>query len=160
MSLVPVGVLSLPCCPPAHPSTQVVTDTTKYMEKQQSQAQDGAVSSWVPSPQQPAQSVKKHRKVPCTSYKPDGFGSFFDATAEFQHSVFVILDLFPNDLDQRKTVLDVAIDPDEHLRYRREVIRRKFDDYTDHLSDYDSLVERRSLRRRRGRSQRMRIMAL
>ena len=115
------------------------------MEKQQSQGQDGAVSSWLPSPQQPAQPVKKHRKVPWTSYKPDGFGSFFDTTAEIQHKVFVILDLFPNDLDlESKTALDVAIDPDEHLRCRRsnrEVIRRKFDDYTDHLSDYDSLVD-------------------
>lgn len=123
---------------------QVVTDTATYMEKQQSQEQDGAVSSWLPSPQQPAQPVKKRRKVPWASYKPDGFGSFFDTTAEINHKVCVILDLFPNNLDQRKAAFDVAIDPDEHLRCRRsnrEVIRRRFDDYTEHLSDYDSFVD-------------------
>ena len=114
------------------------------MEKQQSQGQDGAVSSLLPSPQQPAQPVKKRRKVPWASYKPDGFGSFFDTTAEINHKMCVILDLFPNDLDQRKVAFDVAIDPDEHLRCRRsnrEVIRRRFDDYTEHLSDYDSFVD-------------------
>ena len=94
--------------------------------------------------QQPAQPVKKHRKVPWTSCKPDGFGSFFDTTAEINHTACRILDLFPTDLDRSRVAFSVAIDPDEHLRYRRsnrEVIRRKFDDYTEHLSDYDSLVD-------------------
>ena len=114
------------------------------MEQQKSQGQDSAMSSRLPSPQQPAQLVKKRRKLPWVVYKPDGFGSFFDTPAEIQHKVCVILDLFPNDLDKQKEALDIEIDPDEHLRYRRsnrEVIRRKFDDYTDHLSDYDSFVD-------------------